>query len=74
MRKGASVDWKAPQSLRDSSPVGSAFHKKRVHPLSFGRSPTAADAVIRHDPHSVKRQFRQGRSPAGIANKKYYFR
>ena len=50
MRKGASVDWKAPQSLRDSSPVGSAFHKKRVHPLRFGRSPTAADAVIRHDP------------------------
>ena len=48
MRKGASVDWKAPQSLRDSSPVGSAFHKKRVHPLRFGRSPTAADAVIRH--------------------------
>ena len=48
MRKGASVDWKAPQSLRDSSPVGSAFHKKRVHPLRFGRSPTAADAGIRH--------------------------
>jgi len=23
MRKGASVDWKAPQSLRDSSPQGS---------------------------------------------------
>ena len=63
MRKGASVDWKAPQSLRDSSPVGSAFHKKRVHLLRFGRSPTAADAVIRHDPHSVEKAIPAGPQP-----------